>query len=167
MKTHPEIIGTKGFCGDNSYIVENEDDILDSYIEYEKTKLGKVFVVAQTTFSSKKFDRLAEEIEKNFWETEVKIDKTICNSTENRQLEAAAMSKKCDTMIIIGGKNSSNTKKLFEIAKQNCEKSYLIQTVQDLENIEFSKDDKIGIMAGASTPDYIIDDVKKFLKGIN
>lgn len=166
-KSHPETIGTKGFAGSNSYVIEDEDDILDSYMEYEKTNLGKVFVVAQTTFSSKKFDKLADEIEKNFWEAEVKIDKTICNSTENRQLEAEVMSKKCDVMIIIGGKHSSNTKKLFEIAERNCEKSYLIQTVDDLKNMKFASSDKIGIMAGASTPDYLIDEVKNYLEGIN
>lgn len=164
VKNHPETIGTIGFAGENSYVIENENDILDSYIEYEKTLLGQVLIVSQTTFSSKKFDELSVEIEKNFCEADVIIDKTICNSTENRQLEAKKMSSESDTMLIIGGKNSSNTKKLFEISNENCENVYYIQTVEDLKNIQFSSDDTVGIMAGASTPRYIIEDVKNYLE---
>lgn len=164
VKNHPETIGTIGFAGENSTVIENEDDILDAYMEYEKTMLGKVFVVAQTTFSSKKFDELAEEIEANFCEAEVTIDKTICNSTENRQLEALKMAKESDMMLIIGGKNSSNTRKLFEICDENCNRVYYIQTVDDLENILFNQNDKIGIIAGASTPKSIIEDVKAYLE---
>lgn len=164
VKNHPEIIGTIGFAGENSAIIESEDDILEAYMEYEKTMLGKVFVVAQTTFSSKKFDELAGEIATNFCETEVTIDKTICNSTENRQLEALEMSKKCDVMIVVGGKNSSNTRKLFEICDENCNRVYYIQMVDDLENIIFNQNDKIGIMAGASTPKSIIEDVKAYIE---
>lgn len=163
-KIHPETIGTFGFSGPNSYIIESEDDILDSYMEYEKTMLGKVFVVAQTTFSSKKFDVLAEEIEKNFWEAEVVIDKTICNTTENRQLEVMKIAKNSDVMLIVGGQNSSNTRKLYEIAKENCEKVYYVQTVEDVENIDFSANDKIGVMAGASTPKVIIEEIKERLE---
>lgn len=163
-KEHPETVGTLGFAGPNSYVIESEDDILDSYMEYEKTMLGKVFVVVQTTFSSKKFDVLAEEIEKNFWEAEVYIDKTICNTTENRQLEVMKIAKQSDVMLIVGGQNSSNTRKLYEIAKENCEKVYYVQTVEDVKNIEFSANDKIGIMAGASTPKEIIKNIESFLK---
>ena len=93
-KKHPEVLGTKGFAGDNSFIVETEDDILDAYIEYEKTEIGRVYVVCQTTISSNYFDILAQEIEKNFIEAEVVIDKTICNATEIRQKETKEMSKK-------------------------------------------------------------------------
>ena len=146
-------------------MIETEDDILDAYIKYEKTNFGKIFVVSQTTFSSKKFDDLVEEIEKNFCEAEIMVEKTICNSTENRQLEALKMAKDCDIMIIIGGTNSSNAKKLFEIVKENCKKSYWIQTVEDMENVEFSENDKIGIMAGASTPNKTVEEVKKYLEG--
>ena len=164
VKNHPETIGTIGFAGENSTVVESEDDILDAYMEYEKTMLGKVFVVAQTTFSSKKFDELAEEIETNFCEAEITIDKTICNSTENRQLEALKMAKESDVMLIIGGENSSNTRKLFEISSEHCKRVYYIQTVEDAKNIQFGKNDKVGIMAGASTPKNIIEDVKTYLE---
>lgn len=164
IKNHPETIGTLGFAGENSYVIENEDDILDAYMEYEKTNLGKVFVVSQTTFSSIKFDKLADEISNNFCEADVKIDKTICNSTENRQLEAKKMSLENDVMFVVGGQNSSNTRKIYEISKQNCDKVYYIQTVSDVENIELDNNYKIGIMAGASTPKDIIVELKEYLE---
>ena len=165
-KKHPEIIGTFGFAGENAYVIESEEDILDSYIEYEKTMLGKVYVISQTTFSSKKFDELAIEIEKNFCEADVIIDKTICDSTELRQLEAREISEKCNKVIVIGGKNSSNTKKLFEISKEKCDKVYHIEIVEDIKKIKFNSNDKIGILAGASTPKEIINDVKEYIEGI-
>lgn len=163
VKNHPETIGTKGCSGESCFVIETEDDILDAYMEYEKTMLGKVFVVAQTTFSSKMFDKLAEKIENNFCEAEVVINKTICNSTENRQLEAMKMSKENDIMLIIGGKNSSNTRKLYEISTENCDKVFYIQTVADIEKMKFSRNDKIGIMAGASTPQSIIEEIRNYL----
>ena len=164
IKNHPEIIGTAGFAGENYDVIETEDDILDAYIKYEKTNLGKIYVVSQTTFSSKKFDELAEEIEKNFCEAEVILDKTICNSTENRQLEALKMARENDVMLIIGGKNSSNTQKLFEISTQNCPSVYWIQTVEEVKNIEIHPHDQIGILAGASTPKESIEEVKNYLE---
>ena len=165
-KKHPEVLGTKGFAGENSYVIETEDDILDAYMEYEKTEIGRVYVVSQTTISSKYFDILAEEIEKNFIEADVVIDKTICNATEIRQKETSEISKKVDCMIIIGGKNSSNTKELAKIAEENCDVVYLIETVKEIENIDFSNIGAIGIMAGASTPKDSIENVRKYLEVI-
>lgn len=165
-KKHPEVLGTKGFAGENSYVVETEDDILDAYMEYEKTEIGRVYVVAQTTISSTYFDVLAEEIEKNFIEADVVIDKTICNATEIRQKETEEMSKKLKTMVIIGGKNSSNTKELAKIAEENCENVYLIETVEEIKDIDFSNVKEIGIMAGASTPKESIKEVEEYLKSI-
>lgn len=162
-RSHPEIIGTKGFAGENSYVIENSDDILDCYMEYEKTNLGRVYVVSQTTFSSSKFDELVEEIQLNFYEADVFIDKTICDSTENRQQETREISKKTNKMIIIGGKNSSNTKELANVAKENCNQVYLVQTVDDLKDVEFSENDKVGVMAGASTPKENIEEILNFL----
>lgn len=163
-KNHPEIIGTKGFAGENSFVIENEDDILDCYMEYEKTNLGRVYVVSQTTFSSSKFDKLVEEIQLNFYEVDVFVDKTICDATENRQQETRDVSKKVDKVIIIGGKHSSNTKELAKIAQENCENVYLVQTADDLKGVEFSKNDKIGVMAGASTSKESIEQIVEFLK---
>ena len=161
-KNHPEIIGTQGFAGENSFVIENEDEILDCYMEYEKTNLGRVYIVSQTTFSSSKFDKLIEELQVNFYEADVIFDKTICDSTENRQRETREISKKVNKMIIIGGKHSSNTKELAKVAEENCGKVYLVQTLEDLKDIEFTNDDKVGIMAGASTPKEIIEEIMKF-----
>lgn len=165
-KKHPEVLGTKGFAGENSYIVETEDDILDAYMEYEKTEIGRVYVVAQTTISSSYFDVLAKEIENNFIEADVVIDKTICNATEIRQKETKEMSKKLNSMVIIGGKNSSNTKELAKIAEENCKNVYLIENVNEIKDIDFSKINEIGIMAGASTPKESIKEVEEYLKSL-
>lgn len=163
-KHHAETIGTSGFTGENFYIVEEESDILDSYIEYEKTNLGKVYVCSQTTFNSKKFDELAKEIEHNFYEADVIIDKTICNSTEIRQEECKNLASKVEAMIVIGGKNSANTKKLVDISNEALNKVFWIQTLDDLKTEDLTGISKIGIMAGASTPKDIIDDVKEYLE---
>lgn len=163
-KNHPETIGTQGFAGENSFVIENEDEILDAYMEYEKTNLGRVYIVSQTTFSSSKFDSLVDEIQLNFYEADVIVDKTICDATENRQMETRELSKKVNKMIIIGGKNSSNTKELAKIAEENCGNVYLVQTVNDLKDIEICETDKFGIMAGASTPKESIDNVIEYLK---
>lgn len=163
-RSHPEIIGTKGFAGKNSFVIENEDEILDAYMEYEKTNLGQVYIVSQTTFSSSKFDKLIDEIKLNFYEADVIVDKTICDATENRQQETREISKKVNKMIIIGGKHSSNTKELAKVAEENCMQVYLVQTVEDLKNVEFSSEDKVGIMAGASTPKESIEEIINLLK---
>ncbi len=162
VKNHPESTGSASFS-DNSFIVETEDDILDAYMKYEKSNCTKVFVVAQTTFSSLKFEDILEEIYTNFAETEVEFEKTICSATENRQAEMMKISKEFETIIIIGGENSSNTKKLAEIAKQNCKNVYFIQVPEQLNTIDFSTVKKIGVMAGASTPQDIIENVKNTL----
>lgn len=165
-ENHPETIATKSFAGENSFVIESSDDILDAYMEYEKTNLGQVYVVSQTTFSSKKFDSIADEIKLNFYEADVIIDKTICDATENRQKETREIAKNVNKMIIIGGKHSSNTKELAKVAEEKCSQVILVQTAKDLKEMEFSKQDKIGIMAGASTPKNLIDEIVDFLKSL-
>ena len=165
-KSHPEVIGTAGFAGENHYVVTSEDDILDAYMEYEKTDLGRVYVVAQTTISSSYFDSLAQEIEKEFIEAEVIIDKTVCDATEIRQKETKEMAKNFSSMIIIGGKNSSNTKELVKIAEESCQNVFAIETVNEIKDIDFSGINSVGIMAGASTPKDSIIDVKEYLESI-
>ena len=165
--SHPEVIGIKGFAGANSYVIEDADEILDAYIEYEKTKMEYVYVVGQTTFSSKKFDIIANELKENFAETIVIVDKTICSATDKRQDETREISKKVTSTVIIGGKNSSNTQKLLEIAKENCKKVYFAQTQKDLKEIDFANEEKVGIMAGASTPKEVVDDIIEFFNKIS
>lgn len=165
-KNHPETLGTKGFAGENSFIIETEDDILDAYMEYEKTNLGRVYVVAQTTISSKLFDEIASQVEINFAEADVIIDKTVCDATEIRQAETQELSKEYHYMVIIGGKNSSNTKELVKIAQQNCGNVYSIETVEEIKDLKFDSTKNVGIMAGASTPQKSILEVKEFFERI-
>ena len=163
---HAENISTISFAGENSFILESQDDIIDCYKKYEKTSLGKVYILAQTTYNFKKFDKVIEELKENFCEAEIVVDNTICNATELRQNEVEKLSKEFPKMIIIGGKNSSNTAKLVEISKKFCKNVYSIETKEELDEKEFNSNDRVGIMAGASTPYESIKEVVEFLEKI-
>ena len=165
-KNHPEVIGSVSFAKNGYYVVQEQSDILDAYMEYEKNYIGKVKVCAQTTFSLTKFDDLVDEINDNFVEAEVNVFNTICLATSSRQAEMIKMSKELDNLIIVGGKNSANTKKLVDISKENCRNVYHVQTVDDLKEIDFSDVDKIGIMAGASTPKSSIEKIKEYIDSL-
>ncbi|MEE0865208.1 MAG: 4-hydroxy-3-methylbut-2-enyl diphosphate reductase [Clostridia bacterium] len=161
---HPENIGTISYCGNNFSIIEKEDDVYKALKNLKKSKLEKLLLISQTTYSLEKFRIIEEiignELDKN---TKLVVKNTICKATEFRQKETEEISKNVDCMIIIGGTNSSNTKKLYEIANRNCKNCICIETVGDLDLVELKKYDKIGIMAGASTPKKSIEEVK--LKG--
>ncbi len=159
-KNHPEVIGTLGFAGKDASVVENETDILVCYQAYKKTKLNLVYVVSQTTFSSQRFEQLASQIRKTFHPIDIKIDKTICHTTQNRQLEAIKLAKQSTVMLVIGGKDSSNTKKLYELASQYCQKTFHIQTSKELNHIIVEENDEIGLITGASTPENIVNEIK-------
>ena len=135
-------------------------------MEYEKNMIGQVKIFAQTTFKLSKFDELVEELTDNFAEAEVKVFNTICLATSSRQAEMIKMSEELDNMIIIGGKNSANTKKLVDISKEKCKNVYHVQTVDDLKDIDFTGIDRIGIMAGASTPKISIENIKVYLENL-
>ena len=165
-KNHPEVIGSVSFAKNGYYVVESEEDILDAYMEYEKNMIGQVKIFAQTTFKLSKFDELVEELTDNFAEAEVKVFNTICLATSSRQAEMIKMAEELDNMIIIGGKNSANTKKLVDISKEKCRNVYHVQTVEDLKNIDFTGIEKIGIMAGASTPKTSIENVRIYLESL-
>lgn len=154
QKTHPEALSTISFCGDNSIIIEDEADI---DLVFDKIKdFSRVVAIAQTTFNEEKFLKYCDLIKKGY-SSEVIIKNTICNATHVRQEETREMSKKKDTMIIIGGKNSSNTRKLYDIASENCSNTLICENINDLD-LSMVKG-TIGIMAGASTPKNVIDDV--------
>lgn len=178
QKNHPETIGTYGFCKGKSSIIENIEDI-DLSIKYvTENNLKKVLIVAQTTFSLEKFNKFIDKIKEfvNKYNTvektnnpmELEIKNTICNATKLRQEETNEISKQVEYMIIIGGKNSSNTKKLYDVSKENCNNVILIETYKELQNEDLidkiKKSQKVGIMAGASTPKKSIDDVINILK---
>lgn len=168
-KKHPENLGTISHCSKNSYIIEKEDDALKALEKLEKTEIKKLLVISQTTYSLEKFYIIREIIENELPRNiELVIKNTICATTEQRQIETKELSKKVDMMIIIGGKNSSNTKKLYEVAQENCKKSVCIEDYKELEKLqnEIKKEEKIGIMAGASTPQKSIEEVEKYLNGL-
>ena len=158
-------MGVQSFSGKNSYIVEDEEDINKCLKVVEKSKLKNIYIVSQTTFNSEKFDKLVDSI-RNKTKKELLVDKTICNATSNRQEETDKLSKQVDLMIIVGGKNSSNTKELEVISTKNCGKVYLIQDYNDLKEIKIKKESKIGIMAGASTPEIVVNEIIKYLEDI-
>lgn len=162
-RNHPESIAHNSYS-DTSYVVETIDDIKDAYNSYLDSKKDLVYVVAQTTFNSELFDEIVKEIKKVF--PNVLVDKTICNATSIRQEEVKEIASRVDKMIVIGGKNSSNTKELEVVAKKYCPGVYLIQTKDDLSTDMFTKDDVIGITAGASTPDKTITEVVDYLNAI-
>lgn len=164
-KKHPENIGTISFCGEHFYVVENEKELFLAIDEINRWNFKKVVVLSQTTFSLEKF-YIFNEILQNEINNDRKLEirNTICQATEIRQIETAKLAKTVDLMIIIGGKNSSNTKKLFETASANCKRAICIETQNDI-NLCFIKDvQRVGIMAGASTPQKSIDDVCEKLK---
>ena len=156
-RKHPEIIGTLSYCGENKFVIEKEEDALKALEVLEKSVIKKLLVISQTTYSLEKF-YIIEEIIKNELSRDIElvIKNTICQATEIRQKETEEMSKKVDCMIIIGGKNSSNTKKLYDIAKQNCKMVMFIENEKEINLNAIGRKDKIGIMAGASTPEESI-----------
>lgn len=163
---HPEVIGIKSYCGKNFSLIEKEEDVNKTIENFEKSQIKKLLIISQTTYSVAKFENITKTIkEKISKDVELVIKNTICLATETRQRETEKLSKQVELMIIIGGKNSSNTKKLYEIAKQNCPKSILVENGKDaeetLKNMNLSTIEKVGIMAGASTPKESIDEVIK------
>ena len=167
-KKHPENIGTISHCGNNYSVIEKEDDVFKALDRFKKSKFKKLLLISQTTYSLEKFYKIEEiinnELEKNI---EIIIKNTICRATEIRQKETDEISKKVDYMIIIGGVNSSNTRKLFDIAKNNCENCVCIETAIELNLQDCIKYNKIGIMAGASTPKKSIEEVVHILNEQN
>ena len=120
--------------------------------------------MAQTTFNLKKFEKIKNRIQKILQGNEIIVKKTICNATEVRQKETAEISKKVECMIIVGDKKSSNTNKLYDISKENCKTVFFIREAKELPIEEILKYNKIGIMAGASTPYIDIENVVNQLK---
>ena len=150
---HPEVQGIKGWCTGEVHIISDAE-------QFEGIDLNKpTTLVSQTTFNYKKFQELVEIINKKGYD--IIVLNTICNATEERQTEAAKIARDVDAMIVIGGRNSSNTQKLFEICKNECNNTYYIQTVKDLDITCFESIDSVGITAGASTPNKIIEEVQK------
>ena len=155
---HPEVIGIMGWAeGGISAIPDIETA--------EKLPNGEgrsVVVVSQTTFNIDKFKLIIDILKKKHYY--VNAINTICNATFERQSEAKELAKQSDAMIVIGGRSSSNTKKLFEICKDQCRNTQLIQTVGDLNFVQDEAVQNVGITAGASTPKEIIEEVQNYVR---
>ncbi len=165
---HPETIGTISYCGNNAYVIENEENVKKALQSLYESKIKKLIIIAQTTYSLEKFNKIISLVENNLKNKDIKLEikRTICDATRLRQEETEEISSKVDMMIIIGGRHSSNTNKLYEISKKNCENSILIESSKELDINKIKKYNKIGIMAGASTPKKSIDAVVEKLKKI-
>lgn len=155
---HPEVQGICGWCKNGASVVENEEDLADFLSKTHE----KICTVAQTTFNYNKFEYFVEILEKKRYDNI--ILNTICNATEERQREARAIAQEADTMLVIGGRQSSNTQKLFEICQKECGNTYYIQTPVDLDSEMFRSSSCVGITAGASTPNKIIEEVQKHVR---
>lgn len=155
---HPEVEGIMGWSHTPAAVIESAE-------EAEKFTClpgEKLCLVSQTTFNYNKFKELVEIFQKKGYN--ITIVNTICNATEERQTEAREIADKVDAMIVIGGKHSSNTRKLYEICMERCKSTYLIQTLDDL-HLELPETAAlVGITAGASTPNNIIEEVQNYVR---
>lgn len=160
-ENHPEVQGILGWADKSG---EGDAEVFPNCVELvkllrkncEKSKKG-VAILSQTTYNIRMWNQC---IVASSEFSDVTVYDTICTATEKRQSEAEGLSRKCDTMLIIGGRNSSNTKKLYDICAEAC-RCYLIEDSRELKDIDFSTAKSVGISAGASTPAYIIEEVKK------
>ena len=156
---HPEVEGIRGWAGEQVTVIQTPEDA-ERFELPEKEQ--KVCIVAQTTFNYNKFQELVEIIKEKGYD--IIVLNTICNATEERQTEARVIAEQVDAMIVIGGRNSSNTQKLFEICKNECKNTYYIQTPVDLDSEMFQCSSYVGITAGASTPKKIIEEVQEHVR---
>ena len=153
-RTHPEVCGIIGWIeGDRFDVIKTEEEAR----EYAADESDEICIVSQTTFNLRKFEDLVEIIKQKGYH--ITVLNTICNATEERQNEAMRLSGIVDAMIVIGGKESSNSRKLYEICKEECSRTFFIQTAAELDREQFADCETIGVTAGASTPNYIIQEV--------
>lgn len=155
---HPEVEGINGWCNGAATVIGSVSEAEN----YSQEPARKLCVVAQTTFNYKKFKDIVDIFSKKSYDIDVM--NTICNATEERQTEAAAIAGDSNAMIVIGGKHSSNTQKLYEICKNVCPDTHFIQTLDDLDLKQFQSFRSVGITAGASTPNTIIKEVQSYVR---
>ena len=157
--THPEVIGIIGWVNGKYHTVNNIDEIKTLSIDREK----KYCLVCQTTFNNNIFKEIVEFLNGNDY-TNIVVHNTICDATIKRQESCINIAANSDVMLVVGGKNSSNTKKLYELCKEKCEKTFLIENYREIPYKYIDKNTKIGITAGASTPDWVIEEVIQYVR---
>lgn len=156
---HPEVLGIKSCVKNNVTVVADKQEAIN-FISNNSNNIKKLCVVAQTTYNFNKFQELVEIFRKNSYD-KIDVLNTICNATEERQKEAAEIAVSVDAMIVVGDKKSSNSQKLYEICSGLCEHTFFIQSAGDMDFNKLKGFNKIGITAGASTPNNIIKEVQK------
>lgn len=161
-KDHPEVQGIVGHCDENYYVFKDEDQLKSFFSKNYKNLEKKLAIVAQTTYNILIWGECLKVIPKD---ENILVFDTICNATSQRQSDAALLSKEVDVMIVVGGKNSSNTIKLYNVCSENCP-SYHIENADELYSLNLKNAEKIGITAGASTPAYIIKEVQNTMAEI-
>ena len=155
---HPEVEGIRSRCSGAVSVLESVEEAA----RFQPPEGKRLCLVAQTTFNYNKFQSIVEIFEKKGYN--VTVVNTICNATEERQTQARRIAAMVDAMIVIGGKHSSNTRKLYEICKEKCVSTHFIQTLEDL-HLELPKTAAlVGITAGASTPNNIIEEVQNYVR---
>lgn len=156
---HPEMIGVKGYAPDHAFVIKDETEVTDL------PQLHRPLIVSQTTIKLKTFLDTAEAI-KTKTEDEIQVVNTICSATRDRQDAARALAGHVDAFYVIGGNHSSNSRKLVAVCKEQCEKSFLIETPDEINATDLISAGKVGVTAGASTPKWLIDQVIARLKEI-
>ena len=155
---HPEVLGVMGWVIGDARVIENADEA-NAFIHDSS---DPICIVSQTTFNLNKFQELVEIIKNKGYN--VNVVNTICNATKERQESADIIASKVDVMLVIGGRNSSNTQKLYAICKEKCPNTYFVSGVDDLD-IDIPKTASlVGITAGASTPNKIIEEVQNYVR---
>ena len=156
---HPEVEGICSYINGDFYVVESVEEAAALNLAKDK----KITIVSQTTFNSTKFKDIVDIFDKKGYYSSVV--NTICNATAERQSEAKTIAAEVDAMIVIGGAHSSNSRKLFEICSKECNLTFFIQTKDDLNRVELPESvELVGITAGASTPNNIIEEVQKHVR---
>ncbi len=154
---HPEMIGVKGYAPHHAFVIRDETEVAGL------PKLRKPLVVSQTTIKAKTFFDTAEAV-KSKTDDEVQVVNTICSATRDRQEAAQALAGMVDAFYIIGGRHSSNSVKLLAVCKEQCEKSYLIETEEEINDDDLQGVKTVGVTAGASTPEWLIKKVVSHLE---
>ncbi len=160
---HPEVQGIVGWCKHGAAVIDTYEEASEIAEKNDEAPC----IVAQTTYNYTKFKELVEILSKMRYYSSDSVVNTICNATEERQAEAQELAHSCDAMVVIGGLNSSNTRKLYELSKQFCGHTFYVQAADNLELRDFQSFRSVGITAGASTPRNIIEEVQKNMEDMN
>ncbi len=148
---HPEVIGINGWCNESAVIIDTEEQANQLVINQP------VCIVGQTTFNTQLWDKIINILRSK--SDQIDVHNTICDATAKRQQSARELASKADVMIVIGGKNSSNSKKLYDICREITFSTYFVESSDELPYDDFDENITIGITAGASTPDWIIQEI--------